>query len=55
MISDGILGTIGKTPVVRIQRLVPAHVRSPERAFRPLCAKYSASKPHGCASVRSPV
>jgi cysteine synthase len=26
MIYDSILGTIGKTPVVRIQRLAPKHV-----------------------------
>jgi len=26
MIYDSILGTIGKTPVVRVQRLAPKHV-----------------------------
>ncbi len=26
MIYDNILGTIGKTPIVRIQRLAPKHV-----------------------------
>ena len=27
MIYDSILGTIGRTPVVRINRLAPAHVQ----------------------------
>ena len=26
MIFDSILGTIGKTPIVRVQRLAPKHV-----------------------------